>query len=61
MENESSYTFTRAQVEQIAGQELSDEQWEVMSEELLDALDYYFKDETPRLWSDIDNMMAERE
>ncbi len=61
MENESSYTFTRAQVEQIAGQEITDEQWEVMSEELLDALDYYFKDETPRLWSDIDSMMAERD
>ncbi len=61
MGNESSYTFTRAQVEQIAGQAMTDEQWEVMSEELLDALDYYFKDETPRLWSDIDSMMAERD
>ncbi len=59
MENKVDYTFTRQQVESIAGQSITDEQWLVMASELEDALDYYFSEEVPRLWSDIDSLVAE--
>jgi hypothetical protein len=59
MENKVDYTFTRADVERIVGQAITDKQWEVMASELEDALDYYFNDETPRLWGDIDSIIAE--
>jgi hypothetical protein len=59
MENKVDYTFTRADVERIVGQAITDKQWEVMASELEDALDYYFNDEIPRLWGDIDSIIAE--
>jgi hypothetical protein len=58
MENKVDYTFTRADVERIVGQAITDKQWEVMASELEDALSYYFADETPRLWQDIDYLVS---
>lgn len=59
MENKVDYTFTRSQVEGIVGKPITDKQWEVMASELEDALDYYFNDETPRLWGDIDYLVEQ--
>jgi hypothetical protein len=59
MENKVDYTFTRAGVEKIVGKSITDKQWEVMASELEDALDYYFNDETPRLWQDIDYLVEQ--
>lgn len=59
MENKVDYTFTRADVELAVGQSITDKQWEVMASELEDALNYYFYDEIPRLWADIDSLVEE--
>lgn len=59
MENKVDYTFTRLDVERIVGQAITDSQWTAMASELEDALDYYFTEEVPRLWSDIDTIVAE--
>ena len=54
LENKVDYTFTRADVELAVGQAITDEQWEALASELEDALNYYFYEEIPRLWADID-------
>lgn len=59
MKNKVSYVFTRKNVSDIVGRPLTDKEWEVMSSEIEDALDYYFYDEVPRLFEDLDNMIAE--
>ena len=59
MENKVEYTFTKEQVELSVGQKLTDKQWEVMASELEDALDYYFWEEIPRLWEDIDSLVEQ--
>ena len=59
MENKAEYTFTQEQVELAVGQEITDKQWEVMASELEDALDYYFWEEIPRLWADIETLVEQ--
>ena len=59
MENKVTYTFTRQQVAEALGETLTDKQWEVMASELEDLIDYYFYDELPRVWADIDEMVAQ--
>jgi PHD/YefM family antitoxin component YafN of YafNO toxin-antitoxin module len=59
MENKVDYTFTRHNVETIVGRAITDKEWEVMSSELEDALDFYFFEEVPRLFEDIDELVAE--
>jgi hypothetical protein len=59
MENKVDYTFTRADVEQKVGQAITDKQWEIMASELEDALGYYFNDEIPRIWEDIDYLIEQ--
>ena len=59
MENKAEYTFTKEHVELAVGQEITDKQWEVMASELEDALDYYFWEEIPRLWADIETLVEQ--
>jgi len=59
MENKVDYTFTRADVENVVGQSITDKQWEVMASELEDALSYYISDEIPRIWEDIDYIVEQ--
>jgi hypothetical protein len=59
MENKAEYSFTRQEVETIVGKTLTDTEWTVMANELVDALDYYFTEEVPRLFADLDSMIAE--
>ena len=59
MENKAEYTFTKEQVELAVGQEITDKQWEVMASELEDALNYYFWEEIPRLWADIETLVEQ--
>jgi hypothetical protein len=59
MENKVDYTFTRKQVSDAVGRELTDKEWEVMASELEDAIDYYFYDEIPRLFTDIDYLVEQ--
>ena len=59
MENKVDYTFTKAEVELSVGQNITDKQWEVMASELEDALNYYFWEEIPRVWAEIDNLVEE--
>ena len=54
MENEVSFTFNRYQIEQTTDRQLTDEQWKTVAEDLLDALDYYFWEEVPRILNEID-------
>jgi hypothetical protein len=54
------YSFDRATVEGAIGSTLTDEQWEVMKNELLDALDYYFSQEAVSLFEQLPEIMAER-
>jgi hypothetical protein len=58
MENKIEMTFTRAEVERIIGVSMLDKQWEVLASELEGALEFYFEDEIPRLWSDIDYLVS---
>ena len=59
MENKVDYTFTREQVSNAVGRILTDKEWEIMASELEDLIDYYFYDELPRVWADIDEMVAQ--
>ena len=54
MENEVSFTFNRYQIEQTFDRQLTDEEWKGVAEDLLDALDYYFWEEVPRVVNEID-------
>lgn len=59
MTNKVDYTFTRQSVESSVGRTLTDKEWEVMASELEDALDYYFYDEIPRLFADLDFLVQQ--
>ena len=59
MENKVDYTFYRDTVETHAGRPITDKEWEVISSELEDALDYYFGEELVRLWQDIDQLVED--
>lgn len=61
MEDKVVFEVTRSQVESIVGSSLADNQWRAMSVEIADLLDYYTKDEVPRLFDDIDSILAEQE
>lgn len=53
------FEVTREYVSSWAGRNLTDTEWSVMSDEISEFLDYYTKDEIPRLLSDLDNIVAE--
>jgi hypothetical protein len=53
------FEVTREYAEQILDSKLTDEQWSVLQIEIRDFLDYYTKDELPRLYGDIENILAE--
>lgn len=55
------FEVTREYAEQILDSRLTDEQWSVLQIEIRDFLDYYTKDELPRLYGDIENILAEHE
>lgn len=53
------FEVTREYAEQILDSKLTDEQWSVLQIEIRDFLDYYTKDELPRLYGDFENILAE--
>lgn len=61
MENKSTYTYTREQIDSYAGRPITDKEWEVVSSELDSSLDYYFGEELNRIWDNIDHLVSEAE
>lgn len=53
------FEVTREYAEQILDTKLTDEQWSVLQIEIRDFLDYYTKDELPRLYGEFENILAE--
>ena len=61
MENKSTYTYTREQIDSYAGRPITDKEWEVVSSELDSSLDYYFGEELNRIWDNIEHLVSEAE
>ena len=59
MENKVVFQVSREEVVAMVGRVLTDREWEVMASEIEDFLEYYTNDEVPRLFGDIDHLVAE--
>jgi hypothetical protein len=57
--NKVVFEVTRSYVDTLVGATLTDVQWSAISSEITDFLEYYTADELPRLFADIDSIVAE--
>lgn len=53
MENEARYSFTRIEVETMVGRKLSDREWEIISFDIVDAIDFAFDDFVQNAFADL--------
>jgi len=61
MENKVVFEVHRTDVGSMVGRELTDLEWKVMASEIEDFLSHYTSEEVPRLFEDIDYLVAEDE
>ena len=57
--NEVIYKVSREQVSKMNGKPLTDEEWAVMYEEIVEMLDHYASNEIPALLDELDTYVEE--